>query len=165
MERGKHVASKPQMQKTLRVGQIRWKVRLSKMRAEAEIMPTSKNVGNPITEVGKGQREENVRQKEEKTFSSLVNTFSSLCLSLFEAERSHAFELIRELHQRNDTQVGGREKQSGEDKDGGKGEGVASGGSGKGVGSGCGGDVVYRCKPTEARLYLRPFKTLLSSQC
>ena len=59
-------------------------------------------------------------------------------------ERAHVCAAHDELHQRNDTQAGGRDKQTGEDKDGGKGEGVASGGSGKGVGSGCGGDVVYR---------------------
>ena len=41
-------------------------------------------------------------------------------------------------------QAGGRDKQTGEDKNGGKGGGVASGGSGKGVDSGCGGEVVYR---------------------
>ena len=67
-------------------------------------------------------------------------------------ERSHA--CADELHQRNDTQAGGRDKRTGEDKDGDKGGGVASGGSGKGVGSGCGGDVVYRCMyaNTAARL-------------
>jgi len=64
MERGKHVGSKPQMQKTARAGQRRWKALLSKMRAEAEIMPASKNFGKQITEVGTGQCEENVRQKE-----------------------------------------------------------------------------------------------------
>jgi len=68
-----------------------------------------------------------------------------------------------ELHQRKDTPEGKRDMQTGECKDGGKGGGVASGGSCKGVGSGCGGDVVYRCKPTAARLCLCPFKTLLSS--
>lgn len=65
MERGKHVGSKPQMQKTARAGQRRWKALLSKMRAEAEIsMPTSKNFGKQITEVGTGHCEENVRQEE-----------------------------------------------------------------------------------------------------
>ena len=57
MERGKHVGSKPQMQKTARAGQRRWKALLSKMRAETEIMPTSKNFGKQITEVGTGQCE------------------------------------------------------------------------------------------------------------
>jgi len=73
-------------------------------------------------------------------------------------ERGHVFAAVRyELHQRNDTLAGARDKQTGEDKDGEKGGGVASGGRGKGV------EGVYRCKPTEARIYLRPFKTLLSS--
>ena len=57
MERGKHVGSKPQMQKTARAGQRRWKALLSKMRAETEIMPTSKNFGKQITEVGTGKCE------------------------------------------------------------------------------------------------------------
>ena len=57
-------------------------------------------------------------------------------------ERSHAS--ADELHQRNDTHAGGRDKQTGEDKNGGKGGGVAAGGSGKDVDSGCGEDVVYR---------------------
>ena len=80
-----------------------------------------------------------------------------------EGQKASCSSSADELHQRNDTQAGGREKQTGEDKDLGKVAGVASGGSCKGVGSGCGGDVVYRCKPTAARLYLCPFKTLLSS--
>ena len=67
-------------------------------------------------------------------------------------ERSHA--CADELHHLNDTQAGGREKLTGEDKNGGKGGGIASGGSGKGVGNGCGGDVAYRCMyaNTAARL-------------
>jgi hypothetical protein len=81
---------------------------------------------------------------------------------LIEAE-GQAEASADELHHRNDTQEWGHEKQTGEDKDGCKGGVVASGGSCKGVGSRYGGDVVYRCKPTAARLYLCPFKTLRSS--
>jgi hypothetical protein len=51
LERGKHVARKPEMQKTARAGQKRWKELLVKMRAELEESPTSAAFGRQLSEV------------------------------------------------------------------------------------------------------------------
>ena len=51
LQRGKHVGSKPQMQKTARAGQKRWKQLLARMRAEAEEAPSSKQFSNQMSEV------------------------------------------------------------------------------------------------------------------
>lgn len=51
MQRGRHVGHKPQMQKTARAGQKRWKQVLAKMRAEAARIPASKTFTIQMTQV------------------------------------------------------------------------------------------------------------------
>jgi hypothetical protein len=56
--RGKHVGSKPQMQKTARAGQKRWKLLLAKMRAEAAKSPINQDFHKQMSEVRCGEREQ-----------------------------------------------------------------------------------------------------------
>lgn len=57
-ERGKHVGSKPQMQKTARAGQRRWKQLLAKMRSEATTSPINQDFLEQMAEVRGGESEQ-----------------------------------------------------------------------------------------------------------